>query len=535
MSLTTVPVDHPARRATLGDQLRRNALRRPDREAIVSLHSPAGERRSLTYRELNSQVNRLAHSLQARGVGRGDVVAIMGRNCPEHIVAFWAALKIGAACTGVNYTFTAREITYQLTHSEAKALVVEDAFVEKIDALEDPLPALELRIVNDAYGDTAPGTWERLSALVAAGDDLEPEVELDDDVLAIIPYTSGTTALPKAVAIPHRNYLMSMIPSYTTGIGLIEDDVWYYTMPFHTIAGMGMQIALLSLGNTILYPFQVTPASALQALVEDRVTVVGQTPTFYLQLINTEGFVDADLGALRHCITYGGTMPQAIFEAFGRVAPNTDWVTLWSQSEITQTPTIGHFRSLDDIPDRDPTWIGRPTAQLEVRVVDDEGNDAEEGEIIVRSPGVMEGYYKDPERTAEVMQDGWLHTGDLVRIDGNGDLFFVDRKKDLIKTGGMNVSSQEVERILYSHPDLVEVAVVGVAHEYWSQAVTAFVTAREGRTVDPDQVIAFCKEQLAGYKVPKAVHVVDALPKDTQGKILKRMLRESVAAGAAAR
>src|SRR4051812_22397018 len=213
MSLSAVPTDHPARRAMLGDQLRRNALRNPDREAIVSLASPAGARRSLTYRELNAQVNRLASALQANGVGRGDVVALMGRNCPEHIIAFWAAIKIGAACTGVNYTFTAREITYQVVHSGAKAIVVEDEFVDKIDDLEDPLPDLRLRIVNDAYGNEASGEWIRLSALIEQGEDVEPDVDVSSDDLAIIPYTSGTTALPKAVAIPHRNYIVSMIPS----------------------------------------------------------------------------------------------------------------------------------------------------------------------------------------------------------------------------------------------------------------------------------------------------------------------------------
>lgn len=525
MSFTEIQTNDPARRATLGDQLRRNAKRRPDREAIVALDSPAGQRRSLTYRELNSQANRLASALAARGVGRGDVVAIMGRNCPEHVVAFWAAIKLGAACTGVNYTFTAREITYQVTHSAAKVIVVEDAFVEKIEALEEPLPDLQVRVVTDAYGDTAPTSWTRLSTLVAEGEDVEPDVELDDSVLAIIPYTSGTTALPKAVAIPHRNYLVSMIPSYITGIGLEEDDTWYYTMPFHTIAGMGMQIALLLLGNTIVLPFAVDPVKALDAFVSERVTIVGQTPTFYLQVARAPGFPQADLSAIRHCITYGGTMPQSMFDAFAPVAPNADWVTLWSQSEITQTPTTGHFRSLTDIPGGDPTWIGRPTAQLEVRVVDEAGNDAAEGELICRTPGLMAGYYKDPERTAEVLRDGWLHTGDVVRVDDNGDLFFVDRFKDLIKTGGMNVSSQEVERILYQHPALMEVAVVGLAHEYWSQAVTAFVVPNSGATVDTDELVAYCKQNLAGYKVPKAIHVIDALPKDTQGKILKRELR----------
>ena len=525
MTTPTASIGEPVRRATFGDQLRRHAARIPDRAAVVALHSPLHERRVLTYRELNEQVNRLANSLAARGVGVGDVVATMGRNTPESVVAFWAAAKLGAAVTGVNYTFTGREIHYQLAHSEAKALVCEDAFVEKIEALDEPLPHLSVRVVNDAYADTAPSTWARFSTLVAEGDPAEPEADVDELTLGIIPYTSGTEALPKAVAIPQRNYFVSMIPSYTTGIGLLEDDVWYYTMPFHTIAGMGMQICLLVLGNTIVLPFAVDPAKALAAFVDEKVTIVGQTPTFYLQVIQAPGFAEADLTRLRRAITYGGTMPRAMFEGFASAAPDLEWVTLWSQSELTQTPTIGRFRSLDDIPGRDPAWIGRPTAQLEVRVLDAEDNDAAEGELICRSPGVMRGYHKNPEKTAEVLRDGWLHTGDIVRIDDAGNLFFMDRQKDMIKTGGMNVSSVEVERVLYQHASIMEVAVVGVADDYWSQLVTAFVVPRPGATVDPDEVRTFCKEHLAGYKVPKSVNVVTALPKDTQGKILKRELR----------
>ena len=525
MSTEIGSIEAPIRRATFGDQLRRNAVRLGDRAAIVALHSPLHERRVLTYRELNERANRLANSFASRGVGLGDVVAIMGRNSPESIVAFWAAAKLGAAVTGVNYTFTGREIHYQLAHSEAKALVCEDAFVDKIEALEEALPHLLLKVVNAAYADTSPSHWERLEALVAAGDPAEPDVEVAESTLGIIPYTSGTEALPKAVAIPQRNYFISMIPSYVTGIGLVEDDTWYYTMPFHTIAGMGMQIALLCLGNTIVLPFAVDPAKALKAFIDEGVTVVGQTPTFYLQVIQAPGFESADLTRIRRAITYGGTMPRAMFEGFTKASPDLEWVTLWSQSELTQTPTIGRFRSLADVPNQDPAWIGRPTAQLELRVIDDAGNDATEGELICRSPGVMRGYHKNPEKTAEVLRDGWLHTGDNVRIDEAGNLFFMDRQKDMIKTGGMNVSSVEVERVLYQHGAIMEAAVVGVADEYWSQLVTAFVVPRKDQIIDPEEVRTFCQQHLAGDKVPKVVNVVDALPKDTQGKILKRELR----------
>lgn len=519
----------PVRRATFGDQLRRNAARLGDRSAIIALHTPTAERDVVTYAELNTRANRLAHSLLAAGVGPGDVVATMGRNSVGSVVAFWAAAKIGAAVTGVNYTFTGREIHYQLSHSDAKALVCEDALVDKIDSLTEPVPALELRIVNKVAGPAdTPDGWQDLDALLDAGEATEPDVAVDETHLGILPCTSGTEALPKAVAIPQRNYFVSTMPAFVTGLGLVEDDVFYYVMPFHTIAGMGTQITLLCLGNTIVLPFAVDPAQALDALVTEKVTVVGQTPTFFLQVIRAPGFDDADLSSLRRAISYGGTMPKAMFEGFATACPDIEWVTLWSQSELSQTPTIGRFRSLDDAPNQDPSWIGRPTAQLEVRVIDADGNDAPEGELICRSPGVMRGYHKDPERTAEVLRDGWLHTGGNVRIDEVGNLCFVDRKKDLIKSGGMNVSSVEVERVLYQHPAVLEVAVVGVDDEYWGQRVTAFLVPRPDATVDVEEVRAFCKEQLAAYKVPKDVNVVETLPKDTQGKILKRELRRSV-------
>lgn len=531
MSAIQIDERRPLRRATFGDQLRRNALRHPEREAIVAYGAPGEEagmgRRSLSYAELHERSNRLANSLAERGVGRGDVVAIMGRNTPELILAFWAATKLGAAVTGVNFTFTERELHYQINHSGAKAIVVEDQFHARVEEISEPLPALELKIVNDAFSATAPDSWLRLGDLVDAGDPAQPQADVDEDAIGVIPYTSGTTSLPKAVAIPQRNYFLSMIPAYTTGIGLVEEDVWYFTMPLHTIAGIGMQIALLSLGNTIVLPLQPDPGQALTAIVEDGVTVVGQTPTFYLRLIEGEGFAAADLSRLRRCITYGGTIPRVIVEALSKAAPGVEWITLWSQSEITQTPTIGRFRTLDEVPGGDPAWIGKPTAQLEVRVVDEDGKDAEEGELICRTPGVMAGYYRDPERTAEVIRDDWLYTGDLVRTDGEGNLFFVDRRNDMIKTGGMNVSSVEVERVLYGHDSVQEVAVVGLADEYWSQVVTAFVVGRAGASVDPEELTAFCKESLAPYKVPKSIRAVAELPKDTQGKILKRELRAS--------
>jgi acyl-CoA synthetase (AMP-forming)/AMP-acid ligase II len=220
-------------------------------------------------------------------------------------------------------------------------------------------------------------------------------------------------------------------------------------------------------------------------------------------------------------------LTAAAIEAWSAAAPDARWGTYWGQSELSQLGTVGWFSTLDDIPGGDPSWIGKPVTHLEVRVVDAEGNDAEIGELVCRSPSVMLGYHREPERTEAALGAGWLHTGDIVRIDGDGNLFFHDRLTDMIKSGGMNVSSQEVERVLHAHPDVLRAAVVGRPDPYWSEAVTAFVIPRPGAEPDPAAVIAFCREQLAVFKVPKAVHVVAELPVDAQGKVLKRELRKS--------
>lgn len=526
-----IDAGHPARRAVLGDGLRRNAQRIGATEAVVVVGADGAGRRALTYAELNAAANRFASALAARGLERGDVLALLGRNTPEALIALWGALKLGVAVTGVNPTFTGRELTHQIAHSGAAALVVAAELAPRADELRADLDGVRAWIVDDRTGAPAAPGWESFDALLAEGHDVEPEVDLHEDDVAIVPYTSGTTALPKAVALSHRNYVSSTVPAYAAGLGMAEGDRFYYVMPFHTMAGIGTQLSLLSLGATVVLPPPLPPAQALGVLQAERITIMGQTPAFYLQLTQAPGFADADLSALQRTVVYGGTMPQRMFDAFATVTDDLVWITLWSQSELSQTPTVGRFRSLADVPGQDPAWIGRPTAQLEVRVVDEDGTDAAEGELLCRSPGLMRGYLGDPERTAEAVRDGWLHTGDLVRRSAEGDLFFVDRRHDVIKTGGMNVSSVEVERTLYAHAAVLEVAVVGLVDDYWTQAVTAFVVARPGVEVEEAELIARARGDLAGYKVPKAVHLVDELPKDAQGKILKRVLRTTAEQG----
>jgi acyl-CoA synthetase (AMP-forming)/AMP-acid ligase II len=502
----------PIGRATLGDQLRRHARTQPRKIAFVA-YDAAGTRTETTYGELDRRANRFAHLLQRHGVRRGEVVAVMARNSVDVVALYYGALKIGAAFTVVNVLFGAREIAQQLDHAAPRAVFAAEEFAG--------------RVADVRGGEAVLSFGEDLDRSLDGHPDTEPEADVDENDVAMLVYTSGTESAPKGVLIPHRNYLISTAPAWGWGLQTGPEDTWLFVMPFFTIAGLGSMTSLTTMGATLVLPAVADPATALPIIARERVTVIAQTPTFYLALAGQPDFGADAVGAVRRCMTYGGQIAPAAIEAWSAAAPDARWGTYWGQSELSQLGTVGWFSTLDDIPGGDPSWIGKPVTHLEVRVVDAEGDDAEVGELVCRSPSVMLGYHREPARTEAALRAGWLHTGDIVRIDGDGNLFFHDRLTDMIKSGGMNVSSQEVERVLHAHPDVLRAAVVGRPDPYWSEAVTAFVIPRPGAEPDPAAVIAFCREQLAVFKVPKAVHVVAELPVDAQGKVLKRELRKS--------
>jgi acyl-CoA synthetase (AMP-forming)/AMP-acid ligase II len=276
--------------------------------------------------------------------------------------------------------------------------------------------------------------------------------------------------------IPHRNYLISTAPAWSWGLRTGPDDTWLFVMPFHTIAGIGSMTTLTLMGATLVLPATTGPGPSLEIIAREKVTVIAQTPTFYLALAAHDAFGSGAVGTVKRCLTYGGQVAPAAVDAWAQAAPEAMWGTYWGQSELSQLGSIGWFQTLADIPDQDPTWVGRPVTHLEVRVVDADGRDADIGELWCRSPSVMAGYYKDRERTKQTLGDGWVHTGDMMRTDAGGNLFF-------------------------------------------------YVIARPGRVPDPAALMAHCRAELAAYKIPKAIHLVEALPVDPQGKVLKRQLR----------
>ncbi|MFW0795294.1 class I adenylate-forming enzyme family protein [Gordonia sp. CPCC 205515] len=506
-------------RATIGDQLRRLAQSQSSKPAIIS-YDADGNRRATTYGELNTLANRFANVLLELGVGLGDGVAVMSRNRVESVVAYYGALKIGAFYSGISPLFGEREIAQQIEHLQPVVLVVaaENA------ALAAPIAERAgARVV--VMGEQPDAAWPSFDALVAQASEVEPAADVDEHDLAMIVYTSGTESAPKGVRIAHRNFLISTAPAMMWGLRCLPDDVWLYVMPFHTIAGIGSLTSLTLLGATLVLPASVDPGESLRMIRDEQISVLAQTPTFYIALANHPDFGPDTVGTVQRCLTYGGQVSPFAVDAWADATPSSVWGTYWGQSELTQLGSVGWFKRLEDVPDHDPTWIGKPVGHLEIRVVDANGDDATEGELLCRTPSVMLGYHKDPERTAAVMADGWVHTGDIVRVDDDGNLFFRDRRKDMIKTGGYNVSSQEVERTLQSHPDVMRAAVVGLPDEYWSEAVTAFVVLQDGASSSAEDLREFCRSDLASFKVPKTVHLLTELPTDPQGKLLKRELR----------
>ena len=529
-------------RATFGDQIRRHARNQPDRLALA-YYGKSGERLDqVTYAELNARANQTARSLRERGVRHGDVVSIMSANSLDYATLYVAAAKLGAVTTGINRNFHDAEILYQIQHAEPSVILTESLLTGRIDAIRDQLPSIRLYLASASDGDAGSAldsAWTPLAELYADSVDAS---EIESDVRERDPlfttYTSGTEAFPKAVLIPHRNYAVATVPGWALGApgptdemsgGIVaHHDRWLHLTPLHTIAGIGNLSITLSAGATVIMPSVTEPDLSLALIEAERVTVTVQTPTFFLAAVRSPRFAEADLSSVERVLTYGATMPQAMIDGWNAKSARLKWGTYWGQSELTQLGTTGWFRTLDDIPGRDVSWIGKPVGTLELILVKEDGELAgvdEVGEAWCRSPGVMLGYYKDPERTAQTFEGGWLHTGDVMRRDANGHLFFLDRRKDIIKSGGYNVSSQEVEKLLYAHPEVSQVAVVGLPHEYWSEAVTAFVVQRPEASVSAEDLIAFCKERAVNYKVPKSVVFLSALPVDGQGKVLKRELR----------
>lgn len=511
----TTDVDR-ARRHSLGDVLHRSACRYPDKLAVID-----GDDR-LTFAELEVAVNRIAHTLATRGLVKGDRLALLSRNCWEFGALVFAAAKVGVVLVPINFSLHAHEVTFILKDSGARGLVAgADLLGVAQAAVEEASIDLGVRAV---IGDAVDG-WESYASWHADGPTDAPDIDVADDDPVRLMYTSGTESNPKGVISTSRSLIAQYVSCIVDG-GATHHDVEVHALPMYHCAQLDCFFCVdVYLGATSVILPAPTPDAVLGAIEEFGATKFFAPPTIWVGLLGSEAFETTDLSTLRKGYYGASPMPVEVLHEIRRRLPDVRLWNFYGQTELSPLVTIlGPEEQLEHAGS-----AGRAALNAETIVVDDTDRPVpagEIGEIVHRSPHVCRGYFNQQEKTAEAFRGGWFHSGDLGVIDADGYLTVVDRKKDMIKTGGENVASREVEEAIYEVPGVAEVAVFATPHPKWVEAVTAAVVIRPGSEATPESISIVLRDRLAGYKVPKHLVVVEELPKNPSGKIIKRQLRE---------
>ncbi len=512
-----------ARSQQLGDLLRRSAARSPDKTALVFRD------RKDSFRELDKAVDRAANALAARGIVKGDRVALFTHNNRSFVVLRFAIARLGAIATPVNFMLNAEDFAYILDHSGARMLIAEGALCPVAD---DALAALKREIpkfVIPHTGVDAHGGWEPVSALLDHSDDGEVWTDLSDDDPVQMMYTSGTESRPKGALLSSGALYAQYVSCIVDG-EMTADAVSLHCLPLFHCAQLDCFLSPdLYLGVTSILHEKADPAEMLAAVEQHGVTKLFCPPTVWIALLRHPDFDKRDLSSLNVGYYGASIMPTAVIEELMQRLPDMRLFNFYGQTEMAPVATI--LRPEDQV--RKLGSAGRPALNVETRVVNDDDVPVavgEVGEVVHRSPHLILEYYNDTDKTAEAFRNGWFHSGDLGRFDEEGYLYIVDRKKDMIKTGGENVASREVEESIFRHPDVAEVAVFGVPHPRWIEAVTAVVVLKDGTSTPLQDIHGYCRENLTHYKAPKHIEIVDQLPKNASGKILKRELRDRYAA-----
>ncbi len=509
-----------ARGQSLGDIPRRSAVRVPDKIAIV--HREV----RLTFAQLDAVIDRVAAALHAAGLRRGDRLAILSHNCWQFPVLNFATARLGVILVPVNFMLTGPEVAYILDDCRADAFVVEDALIPTAErALSESSGSVRIKAGIELSDQRLPDGWVPVSEWTNFSDDPAPDVPVEDDEVIRIMYTSGTESRPKGALLTSRSLMWQYISCIVTG-GMSSDDVEVHALPLYHCAQLDNFLSTdLYLGATSIIVDGPDPEVLLRTIEAEQVTNLFCPPTVWISLLQSPNFDTTDLRSLRKGYYGASALPVEILREMNRRLPGIRLWNFYGQTEMASLATA--LGPEDQI--HKAGSAGRPALNVETRIVDDQDRPlpaGEVGEIVHRSPHATLGYLGQDDKTAQAFAEGWFHSGDLGYFDEDGYLWVVDRKKDMIKTGGENVATREVEEVLYALDGIEEAAVFAVPHPRWIEAVAAAVVTTTGAEIDESVVIAHCRARMAGYKVPKYVTIVDHLPKNPSGKILKHRLRE---------
>ncbi|MGF6951536.1 long-chain acyl-CoA synthetase [Neobacillus sp. B4I6] len=488
-----------------------------------------------TYAELDGAITKFASGLEKLEVKKGDHIALLLGNSPHFVISLYGALRLGVTVIPVNPIYTADEISYILNNGDVKVVIALDLAIPLSEKMHTFLPKIEHFI----FCETTPNSsveskienlsgsskMKSFTSVVASGELNFKGPNLEDDDTAIILYTSGTTGKPKGAMLTHKN-LYSNAKDVSEYLKMNPNDRIVTVLPmFHVFClTVALNAPLLS-GATLLIAPKFSPKEIFELIKDNQATVFAGVPTMYNFLFQFPDGNPEDLKSLRLCTSGGASLPVALLKNFEQKFN----VVVSEGYGLSEASPVTCFNPLDR--PRKPGSIGTSILHVENKILNELGEEVpvgEVGELIVRGPNVMKGYYKMPEETAAAIRNGWLHTGDLARMDEDGYFYIVDRKKDLILVGGYNVYPREVEEVIYNHSDVVEVAVLGVPDPNLGEAVKAYVVSKNpGLTAE--QLLDYCREHLAKYKLPSSIEFIEELPKNTTGKILRRALKAQVA------
>ena len=506
------------------DFLRRSATLYPEKVAIVD-----GDRR-FTYREYRERVNRLSHALTSLGIRAGDRVCILSPNSHFFLESFYATSQIGVILVPLNYRLLPSDHQYILDHAGVSAVLVDWEYAAVVDEIRPALPNVKHWIVAQDGG-TPPEGWTDWETLIAdePSDDPASPSRSENDVLSIN-YTSGTTARPKGVMLTHRNCYVNAY-NLIAHLRVAHDDVELWTLPMFHCNGWGGVYALTGMGGTHVILRTVEGEAIFRLISDEGVSFACMAPAVLRTILDYEGRDRFEASRPLRFTVAGAPPPAAFIERLEKEL-RFEFIQIYGLTETAPLLTVSQpdfATEREDWPRR--ARAGVPGLGVELMVADEQGTPLPQdgkslGEICARSNVVFKGYWEQPDETDKAIRDGWFHTGDLGVWDAVGNVHIADRKKDVIISGGENISSPEIEDALYQHPGVLECAVIGIPHEKWGETPCAIIVAREGYELTTSELIAFCREHLAHFKCPTQVNLVDALPRTATGKLQKFKLRE---------